>query len=45
MTPNLNTNSDARYLQNFCNPFLQLQNFENFQRPYPQVLYLFGNLS
>ena len=24
----------------FCNPFLQLQNFENFQRPYPQVLYL-----
>ena len=45
MTPNLNPNSDVKILQIFLQPIFATQEYENFQRPYPQVLYLFGNLS
>ena len=44
MTPNLNPNSDAKILQIFLQPIFATPEYENFQRPYPQVLYLFGNL-
>ena len=42
MIPNLYPNSDAEFLQIFLQPIFATPQFEHFQRPNPQVLYLLG---
>ena len=39
MTPNLNPNSDAKILQIFLQPIFATPEYENFQRPYPQMFW------
>ena len=45
MIPNLNPNSDAENLQIFLQPYFATLSYKSLQKSYPQVLYLFGNLS